>query len=235
MSRGRRFVVVDAPEAARGDLGRLSMALRALAVWAASADEALAEPPGQVSAWLVNAGLGEPGAPQLCRRLRRVSPPAASAIVVFGSRVDSVSLIEALDSGADLIWSLPLNLPVCEAYLKAILRRVSRLEAGAPAIACGEFSLEPARRRASLEGAPLELRAKEFDLLYALARRPGEALSREALMREVWGTEYSGTTRTIDFHVSQLRRKLGGAGRRIETVAGLGYRFSAEAAYGKLT
>ncbi|MBI4422155.1 MAG: response regulator transcription factor [Elusimicrobia bacterium] len=231
----RRFVIVGAEEANRQELGRIVSEFRALAVWLGTGREALLEDAADVSAFMISARTPDLPAAQLCRRLRRLHPPSACALIVFGAQVDSITLVQALDGGADLCWSVPLNLPVCLAYLRAILRRVSLLKPSAPPIARGGLSLDPQRRVAVLQGRPLTLRCKEFDLLYALASRAGTAVSRDSLMREVWGTEYSGTTRTIDFHVSQLRQKLGDSAGCVETVPGIGYRFASETPYRKLT
>ncbi len=80
-----------------------------------------------------------------------------------------------------------------------------------------------------MAGRALELRAREFDLLAALARDAGVVLSREALLEDVWGTDFPGETRTVDVHVSELRKKIGTGGPSIESVRGVGYRLVADA------
>ena len=79
-----------------------------------------------------------------------------------------------------------------------------------------------------VEGRPVELAPKEYDLLEVLVRHPGRAYAREYLMEKVWGYDALGSDRTVDTHVLRLRKKLGAAGERIETVWGLGYRFAGE-------
>lgn len=169
-----------------------------------------------------------PAAPglALCRRLRGLLPAGTCALILFGSPRGGGKLIEGLDEGADDFWPYPLNAPVCLAYLRAILRRVSRLGASGETLHWRELRVDPARRRVALANKEVPLRSKEFDLLYLLLKRRGEVLSREFLMEEAWGREYFGTTRTIDFHVSSLRRKLGRHGEGIETVAKAGYRLA---------
>ncbi len=87
-----------------------------------------------------------------------------------------------------------------------------------------EVCRELRRREASVAGRRLELRSREFDLLVALARDPGAVLTRDALLEGVWGTDFPGETRSVDVHVSELRKKLRPDGPPIETVRGLGYR-----------
>ena len=84
--------------------------------------------------------------------------------------------------------------------------------------------MDPRRREATVDDRQLELRAREFDLLVALARDPGVVLTRDALLEDVWGTDFPGETRTVDVHVAEVRRKLAEDGPRIETVRGVGYR-----------
>lgn len=165
-----------------------------------------------------------PGLP-FCSRLRVLLPPNSCAIILFGSPRGSDWLVSGLGSGADDFWSYPLNAPVCQAYLGAILRRVSRLGTAGAAIACRDLSVVPASRQAAIKGRALPLRAKEFDLLVLLLRHQGTVVSREQLMEEAWGQEHSAASRTIDFHISSLRRKLGSYGARIKTVAKTGYLF----------
>jgi DNA-binding response OmpR family regulator len=88
----------------------------------------------------------------------------------------------------------------------------------------GSLRVDPRRREAYVGDRRLELRPREFDLLAALARDPGVVWSRDELLSSVWGTDFPGETRTVDVHISELRRKLGEAGPPIETVKGVGYR-----------
>ncbi len=88
----------------------------------------------------------------------------------------------------------------------------------------GDLRIDPRRREATVGDRPLELRAREFDLLSALARDPGVVLTRDVLLEDVWGTDFPGETRTVDVHVAEVRKKLAGDGPQIETIRGLGYR-----------
>ena len=110
------------------------------------------------------------------------------------------------------------------ARVKAVLRRTDATAAGGRPIEVGELRVDPRRREAYVGERRLDLRPREFDLLVALARDPGVVLSRDALLENVWGTDFPGETRTVDVHVAELRKKLGQDGPAIETVRGIGYR-----------
>jgi len=109
----------------------------------------------------------------------------------------------------------------------AILRRLNRDLREEPA-AMGEISIDPSRHLVLVSGRPVELTGVEFKLLNFLMHRCGRVESRKRLLTEVWGYEHEVETRTIDTHVQRLRKKLGRAGRLIETIRGFGYRFRAE-------
>src|SRR5439155_6685596 len=95
-----------------------------------------------------------------------------------------------------------------------------------PVIVLGSLRVDLNQHAVWVEGRPVELTPKEFDLLALLARNPGRAFARDYLMEKVWGYEAGGTDRTVDTHVLRLRKKLGPVGERIETVWGIGYRFA---------
>ncbi len=163
---------------------------------------------------------------EVCRAIRRV---ADTPVLMLTARADDVDAIVGLELGADDYVTKPFNPRSLVARVKAILRRSDgSLRAGRP-IEAGSLRLDPRRREATLAGRPLELRAREFDLLAALARDPGIVLSREALLEDVWGTDFPGETRTVDVHVSELRKKIGTGGPSIESVRGVGYRLVADA------
>jgi DNA-binding response OmpR family regulator len=95
---------------------------------------------------------------------------------------------------------------------------------GARPVEVGTLRIDPRRREATVGDRLLSLRAREFDLLFALARDVGLVLTRDALLEDVWGTDFPGETRTVDVHVAEVRRKLAPDGPTIETVRGHGYR-----------
>ncbi len=158
---------------------------------------------------------------EVCRAIRREWD---TPILMLTARTDDVDAIVGLELGADDYVTKPFNPRALVARVKAILRRsdgAARL--GRPA-EVGSLRVDPRRRTAEVDGRPVELRAREFDLLLALAREPGAVLTRELLLEDVWGTDFPGETRTVDVHVSELRRKLGPGGPVIESVRGVGYR-----------
>jgi len=112
------------------------------------------------------------------------------------------------------------------ARMKALLRR-SRSAPASGKTTAGDLTLDTLSREATVGGRKLTLTRREFDLLAFLVHHQGRVLSREELLRKVWGYDYLGETRTVDVHVRRLRVKLGEAGRAIETVMGAGYKFVA--------
>ncbi|HEY2888882.1 MAG TPA: response regulator transcription factor, partial [Candidatus Limnocylindrales bacterium] len=129
-----------------------------------------------------------------------------------------------LELGADDYVAKPFNPRALIARVKAIFRRTEATGRGGRPIEVGSLRIDPRRREATVGARNLELRAREFDLLTALARDPGVVLTRDALLEGVWGTDFPGETRTVDVHVAEVRKKLGDDGPSIETIRGLGYR-----------
>jgi DNA-binding response OmpR family regulator len=131
-----------------------------------------------------------------------------------------------LELGADDYVVKPYGLRELIARIRAVMRRAASLAGTGGALRVGELEVDERARRAMLEGRELELTPKEFELLAALARDPGAAVSRQRLLAEVWQTSWYGSSKTIDVHVAALRRKLGDPGW-IETVRGVGFRLRA--------
>ncbi len=163
---------------------------------------------------------------EVCRAIRR---EADTPVLMLTARTDDVDAIVGLELGADDYVTKPFNPRALVARVKAILRRTDgTVRLGRP-IEVGSLRIEPRRREVFVREREVALRAREFDLLAALARDPGVVLSRDGLLEDVWGTDFSGETRTVDVHVSELRRKLGPDGPTIESVRGVGYRLIADA------
>jgi DNA-binding response OmpR family regulator len=163
---------------------------------------------------------------EVCRAIRR---EADTPVVMLTARTDDIDAIVGLELGADDYVTKPFNPRALVARVKAILRRTDgTVRLGRP-IEVGTLRIEPRRREVTVGNRAVDLRAREFDLLAALARDPGVVLSREALLEDVWGTDFPGETRTVDVHVSELRKKLGPDGPTIESVRGVGYRLIADA------
>jgi two-component system alkaline phosphatase synthesis response regulator PhoP len=158
---------------------------------------------------------------EVCRELRRRGDVP---IVMLTARDDVVDSIVGLELGADDYVAKPFNPRALVARIKAIFRRTEATGRGGRPIEVGELRIDPRRREATVGVRRLELRAREFDLLAALARDAGVVLTRDALLEGVWGTDFPGETRTVDVHVAEVRKKLGDDGPTIETIRGLGYR-----------
>ena len=158
---------------------------------------------------------------EVCRLLRQeMSVP----ILMLTARTDDVDSIVGLELGADDYVTKPFNPRALVARVKAILRRSEGGRRSARPLEVGTLRVDPRRREATVGERRLVLRPREFDLLAALARDPGVVLTRDALLEDVWGTDFPGETRTIDVHVAEVRKQLGDDGPAIETVRGYGYR-----------
>jgi DNA-binding response OmpR family regulator len=156
----------------------------------------------------------------VCRRLRERS---RVPIIVLTARGEEADRVVGLELGADDYVVKPYGLRELIARMRAVMRRTAALDGTNGPLQVGGLEVDERARRATLDGRELELTPKEFELLTALARDPGAALSRQRLLAEVWQTSWYGSSKTIDVHVAALRRKLGDPGC-IETVRGVGFR-----------
>ena len=156
----------------------------------------------------------------VCRRLRERS---RVPIIVLTARGEEADRVVGLELGADDYVVKPYGLRELIARIRAVMRRAAALGGTGGALRVGELEVDERARRATLDGRELELTPKEFELLAALARDPGAAVSRQRLLAEVWQTSWYGSSKTIDVHVAALRRKLGDPGW-IDTVRGVGFR-----------
>ena len=149
-------------------------------------------------------------------------------IIVVTARGEEVDRVVGLELGADDYMVKPFGLRELIARIHAVMRRVSEPAPGPPSepdpvLAVGQLTIDRRRHEVALAGEPVALTPKEFALLDLLASDPGAALDRRRILEEVWGSRWYGPSKTIDVHVSSLRRKLGDPGW-IETVRGVGFR-----------
>ncbi|MBV7412821.1 response regulator transcription factor [Dermabacteraceae bacterium TAE3-ERU27] len=179
---------------------------------------------------ILDLGLPDIDGLEVCRRLRKGGLEAP--VLILTARADEVDAVVGLDAGADDYVTKPFRLGELQARIRALLRRAQVVEEAAPEeLSVNGVSIDVAARRAFVDGEEISLSAKEYDLLRVLVREAGSVVTRDDLMREVWGAEWWGSTKTLDMHVSWLRRKLGDEAtspRRITTVRGVGFRFETE-------
>ena len=162
----------------------------------------------------------------LCREIRASSDVI---IVMLTARGEEVDRIVGLELGADDYLVKPFSVGELVARIRAIQRRGRSTGSRRGPLTIGGLSLDPAARLVSKDGRPVELAAKEFDLLHLLMSRAGEVVGREEIMDEVWDPHWFGPTKTLDVHISWLRKKIEddpGSPRYITTVRGVGFRFA---------
>ena len=182
--------------------------------------QAVDDPPDLV---LLDLGLPDVDGHEVLTMLRAVRD---TPVIVVTARDDDPSVVRALDAGADDYVLKPFTGDQLHARIRAVLRR-TKADAPDEAIVVGELRVEPASRQAFLRGEPLDLSRKEFDLLALLASRRGEVVTKREILAEVWQQVYGGGERTVDVHLSWLRRKLGETASEpqyLHSVRGVGVR-----------
>jgi DNA-binding response OmpR family regulator len=157
---------------------------------------------------------------EVCRALRAEND--WTPVLFVTARDDEIDRIVGLELGADHYVTKPFSPRELVARVSSVLRRSQGNPQDPPHLAVGKVRLDPAERRAFVGELEVELTATEFDLLSYLMRRPGQVFSREQLISDVWGYSASGSVRTVDVHIAQVRAKLG-QGSPIRTVRGVGY------------
>ena len=158
----------------------------------------------------------------LCQAIRAVSP---LPVVMLTARDEEIDRVTGLELGADDYVTKPFSPRELAARVRAVLRRVEP-EVDVDRLAAGDVVLDRRSRTAIVDGVDVELTAREFDLVWHLAERPGVVVTRERILERVWGLAFPGGTRTVDVHVGQVRRKLGRP-ELIRTVRGTGYKLVA--------
>jgi DNA-binding response OmpR family regulator len=190
--------------------------------WSPTGEKGLAAAGPETDLVLLDLGLPDVDGLEICRQLRRRRPDLP--VLMLTARADEVDAVVGLDAGADDYVTKPFRLAELMARIRAALRR-----APAPAVtSVQDVRIDLAARRVWRGDTELDLSAKEFDLLALLAGEAGRAVTRDRIMREVWDEHWYGPTKTLDMHISWLRKKLGddpAAPRLITTLRGVGFRF----------
>jgi len=224
-----QLLLVEDDAAIRGALIRaLTERGHAVASTPAAMDalrQILDKPPDLV---LLDLGLPDLGGYEALRMIRAVS---AVPVMVITARDEEPEIIRVLDAGADDYVIKPFGPGQIEARIRAVLRRASQSDAkNAGPLEVGGLRLDVVAHVATLDDAPLDLSRREFDLLHYLALHAGQVVARRDLLTHVWRLPYGGADKTVDVHISWLRRKLGETAqqpRYLHTVRGVGVKLSA--------
>jgi DNA-binding response OmpR family regulator len=212
-------------------LGRAGFDVRAVGTGAAALEEVRRRPPDLV---VLDLGLPDTDGTEVCRRLRAETE---CYVLMLTARAEEVDLLIGLAVGADGYMAKPFSPRELVARAQAMLRRPRPAAVPEPRGSedtavrrLAELEVDEDSREVRVDGSVVDLTRTEFDLLAALASRPGRVLQRETLLREVWQTDWEGNLRLVEAHMSNLRRKLVAAGLsspEIRTVRGVGYRLVA--------
>jgi DNA-binding response OmpR family regulator len=211
-------------------LTRAGMDVRAVGTGAEALDEVRRSTPDVV---ILDLGLPDADGTEVCRQIRAESE---CYVLMLTARAEEVDLLIGLAVGADGYMAKPFSPRELVARVQVMLRRPRVPAAAEPAAVeehvrrLAELEVDEDSREVRVDGAVVDLTRTEFDLLAALASRPGRVLQRETLLREVWQTDWEGSVRLVEAHMSNLRRKLQAAGLsspEIKTVRGVGYRLVA--------
>jgi DNA-binding response OmpR family regulator len=218
-------VVEDDPEIRRGLIGGLTERGHAVTSYPAGLPVLELVVKDRPDVVILDLGLPDIDGRKLLAMIRAVSDVP---VIVVTADDDDQSIVATLDEGADDYVTKPFGIEQVAARIRAVLRR----SAGGPdagPLEIGDLVVDPRSRRATLAGHELELARREFDLLLALAERAGEVVTKRELLAEVWQQPYGGADRTLDVHLSWLRRKLGETAaepRYLHTVRGVGVRLA---------
>ena len=171
---------------------------------------------------------------EVCRLLKQDAATRDLPILMLTARAEEVDRVVGLELGADDYVVKPFSARELTLRIQAILRRLAEggdaasADTDPEALRFGTLTIDKAAHTVTVDGVILALTSTEFSLLATLAERRGRVQSREELLNTVWGYDYAGYGRTVDTHIRRLREKLGGAREMVETVRGVGYRFTGE-------
>ncbi len=160
----------------------------------------------------------------VCRTVRERGDDVP--ILILTARTSELDLVVGLDAGADDYLQKPFRSSELLARLRAMLRRAGGI--AGDVLSSGELVIDTQARMCRVNDEVIALTPTEFDLLELLMRNSGKLISRQRILREIWNTDWSGSTKSLDMHMSSLRRKIGEYGAKVATIRGHGYRFDEE-------
>jgi len=160
----------------------------------------------------------------VCRAMRDDAATAGMPIIMLTARGDEGDRVKGLELGADDYVTKPFSPKELVARVAARLRRTAPASSGKEIVIYGEIAIDADRHTVTLSGKEVKLTAKEFLLLQYFVQHPGRVLSRDLLLTDVWGYQYTGGTRTVDVHIRRLREKLPVLNESIETIKQFGYK-----------
>ena len=158
----------------------------------------------------------------ILKKLRVQSSTQRVTVIMATAKGSEYDKVIGLDSGADDYLVKPFGMMEMVSRVRAVMRRSAQEEV--PAIQLGQLYLNPSAHVVMVDGEPVELTYKEFEMLYMLMSNPGRVFTRQQFLTCIWDQDYDGETRTVDVHIRNLRQKLGPCGNYINTVRGVGYR-----------
>lgn len=162
----------------------------------------------------------------ILKRLRAGAETADLPVMMLTAKSSEYDRVVGLDSGADDYMPKPFGMMELVSRVRALLRRAAKPATEDKLFTAGSLAVDVKRRAVTVDGEPVILTYKEFELLCYLLENLGVVLSRDQILTKIWDYNYSGETRTVDVHIRTLRQKLGDAGALIETVRGVGYRLA---------
>lgn len=165
----------------------------------------------------------------VCRELKKSDETKHIPIIMLSTRSKDTEKVVGLEIGADDYLTKPYNTMELLARIRVALRRIQNIQAvpkAAGVLRSGDLLIDPESRSVKVNKKEVKLTRKEFDLLVALISKPGKVFNRSGLMEMVWGYAYDSLQGTVDSHIKTLRKKLGKSAEKIETVTGIGYKWS---------
>ncbi|MCI5597695.1 MAG: response regulator transcription factor [Lachnospiraceae bacterium] len=176
------------------------------------------------------------GGIEVLKRIRNQKETKDMPVILLTARGEEIDKVLGLEMGADDYMAKPFGVHELAARIKAVLRRSQRTTAEEErehkdSVHAGRLTIDKETREAMVDGKPLDLALKEFELLYLLVKNKGFVFSRDQALEQVWGYDYFGETRTVDVHIRNIRKKLEEKGMNpdcIKTVRGVGYKFQQE-------